>query len=190
MDKFVFLSKKTGKPYCFSVEDNGPDADFCNDTTVRLTDSAFHEQIFTLNTLQAAVDALHFAPEWYNSDLEKPVISDEIKADIKIARMEIKFHPVAYDPPLLIKKGTVDTRDVPKVIVKKMAKNLPPKDSYVVVLFNTKGSDVTRKELEARIGSLVYFGSMYNKRELLAVCTAREEWADLADLELICSSGF
>lgn len=192
MKKYVFLCKKTGKPLTLHIESNPPDAECCGDTTVTLDAPHPDRALFAVNTLQEAIEARAFDVGWYNSTATQPCHGDYKPEDIDIAEMEVVFKKVSFKGPLVIAGTDIyDSRDIPWVMAKRIEgmPTLENKGRFVIVLLR-HACKLAPSELREHIGEEVYFGDRYNRRELLGVTQAREEWQEFGDIELICRSGY
>ena len=181
-DKYVLVHRKTGKPLTIHTESNHG-KDFCGDVTCTLSDYDDYS-MFMVDTLEEAIKTLYFDVDWYNSSETHPCHGQFTTEEMKIMRMKVIYSEVDYIPPLIL-SGLVHTRDIPQNVAKQITPDFIKTDNkYCVCL--VKNSDYTVDELKKHMGSNIYFDP-YTNRKLLGVAKAREEWADQADFELVCS---
>ena len=76
----LYMLYYNGKPLHFTVDSN-EDAEFCNDTTVELTDDDYYP-VWTTNDVRIAAYVKYVSTDWYNSSIETPVnryVKDELE---------------------------------------------------------------------------------------------------------------
>lgn len=77
----LYMLYYNGKPLHFTIDSNG-DAEFCNDTTVELTNDDYYP-IWTTNDVRIAAYVKYVSTDWYNSSIETPV-NRYVKEELEI----------------------------------------------------------------------------------------------------------
>ena len=77
----LYMLYYNGKPLHFTVDSN-KDAEFCNDTTVELTDDDYYP-VWTTNDVRIAAYVKYVSTDWYNSSIETPV-NRYVKEELEI----------------------------------------------------------------------------------------------------------
>ena len=171
----LYMLYYNGKPLHFTIDSN-EGAEFCNDTTVELTDDGYYP-IWTTNDVRIAAYVKYVSTEWYNSSMETP------KHKYKPEELEIKdsFGRIYNRKPLKFKTYAIieaelfgDDDGLHRI---KNWKNIDWDNEYLSVWQQTMYLDEVKDRLKRRAGKVpikgMSLGSLYSYRKDLV--TAKGE---------------
>ena len=171
----LYMLYYNGKPLHFTIDSN-EGAEFCNDTTVELTDDDYYP-IWTTNDIRIAAYVKYVSTDWYNSSIETPV-NMYVKEELEIRD---SFGTIYNRKPLKFKTYAVieaelfgDDDGLHRI---KNWNNIDWDNQYLSVYQQTTYLDEVKDRLKRRAGKVpikgMSLGSLYSYRKDLV--TAKGE---------------
>ena len=171
----LYMLYYNGKPLHFTIDSN-EGAEFCNDTTVELTDDDYYP-IWTTNDVRIAAYVKYVSTDWYNSSIETPV-NRYVKEELEIRD---SFGTIYNRKPLKFKTYAIieaelfgDDDGLHRI---KNWNNIDWDNQYLSVYQQTTYLDEVKDRLKRRAGKVpikgMSLGSLYSYRKDLV--TAKGE---------------
>lgn len=162
----LYMLYYNGKPLHFTIDSN-EGAEFCNDTTVELTDVDFYP-IWTTNDVRLAAYVKYVSTEWYNSSVETPVNRYVGKVEIRDSFGRIyNRKPLKFKTYAIIEAELFGDDDGLHRI--KNWNNIDWDNQYLSVYQQTTYLDEVKDRLKRRAGKVpikgMSLGSLYSYRK-------------------------
>ena len=170
----LYMLYYNGKPLHFTIDSN-EGAEFCNDTTVELTDDDYYP-IWTTNDVRIAAYVKYVSTDWYNSSVETPVNRYAGKVEIRDSFGRIyNRKPLKFKTYAIIEAELFGDDDGLHRI--KNWNNIDWDNQYLSVYQQTTYLDEVKDRLKRRVGKVpikgMSLGSLYSYRKDLV--TAKGE---------------
>ena len=162
----LYMLYYNGKPLHFTIDSN-EGAEFCNDTTVELTDVDFYP-IWTTNDVRIAAYVKYVSTDWYNSSVETPVNRYAGKVEIRDSFGRIyNRKPLKFKTYAIIEAELFGDDDGLHRI--KNWNNIDWDNQYLSVYQQTTYLDEVKDRLKRRAGKVpikgMSLGSLYSYRK-------------------------